>query len=159
MAITIGVCDDNPEQVGVLIQYIRSHHGADWLDVIESTNPETFMVLLQDKKPQIVFLDIDMGGINGISVGERIKTLYKDVVLVYVTAHEKYALEAFDVRAFHYLLKPLTRKRFDEVLEEALKHIEKAPVKSDKTLMIKIKKEVVCLNYGDVVYFENWAIK
>ena len=155
MTITIGVCDDNPQQIGLLIQYINSNHRANEFDIISSTDPEEFLNLIQNKKPQLAFLDIDMGETSGIQLGEKIKALYEDAILVYVTAHEKYALEAFGVRAFHYLLKPLTRKKFDAVLEEALSRIEKAPAKAEKTLTVKTKKETVRLGFGDIVYFEK----
>ena len=159
MAMTIGVCDDNPQQVGLLVQYLNRHPRAAEFDIIQSTDPDDFLKLVQNKMPQLVFLDIDMGAANGISLGEQIKALSKDAVIVYVTAHEKYALDAFGVRAFHYLLKPLTREKFEEVLEEALKYIDTAPVKSDKTLTIKTKKQIICLDYSDIVFFEKTGHK
>ena len=153
--LAIGVCDDNPGQVGLLIQYINGHQRAGDFDIIASTDPEEFLELLVDKKPQLVFLDIDMGQTSGIRLGEKIKALYENTVIVYITAHEQYALEAFGVRAFHYLLKPLTRDQFNEVLEEGIRHIEKASAKTEKTLTVKTKKEVVSLKLSDIIYFEK----
>jgi DNA-binding LytR/AlgR family response regulator len=135
---------------------LNNNQRADAFDVIKSTDPEEFLELLRNKKPQLVFLDIDMGWTNGIRLGEKIKALYEDTVLVYITAYEKYALEAFGVRAFHYLLKPLTREKFNEVLEECVRHIEKVEsVEAVKTLTIRTKKEIVCLNFDDIIYFEK----
>ncbi len=155
MAITIGVCDDNPKQVELLAQYLDSHSMAGEFDVIRSTDPAAFLQSLLDKKPQLVFLDIDMGQTSGIRLGEKIKALYEDTVLVYVTAYENYAVEAFGVRAFHYLLKPLTREKFSEVLEQCLRQVENARDEAEKTLTVKIKKEVVCLNFRDIVIFRK----
>ncbi len=159
MAITIGVCDDNPQQVGLLTSFLRSHHRADEFDLITSTSPAEFLALVRNKAPRLVFLDIDMGETSGIQLGEEIKALYQDAVLVFVTAYENYALEAFGVRAFHYLLKPLTRENFDIVLDEALSFIQSAPVKTEKALTVKTKKEVVHLNFSDIVYFEKMGHK
>ena len=108
VAIQIGICDDNPQQVELLVTYIKKTPGADTFEIIKSTDPEEFLTLAQSRKPQLVFLDIDMGRISGLELGEQIKALYEGTVLVYITAYEKYALEAFGVRAFHYLIKPLT---------------------------------------------------
>jgi DNA-binding LytR/AlgR family response regulator len=155
VAITIGVCDDNPKQVELLAQYLDSHSMAGEFDVIRSTDPAAFLQSLLDKKPQLVFLDIDMGQTSGIRLGEKIKALYEDTVLVYVTAYENYAVEAFGVRAFHYLLKPLTREKFSEVLEQCLRQVENARDEAEKTLTVKIKKEVVCLNFRDIVIFRK----
>ena len=155
VAITIGVCDDNPQQVGLLVQYLNNNQRAAAFDIIKSTDPAEFMELLQNKKPRLVFLDIDMGQTSGIRLGEKIKALNENTVIVYITAHEQYALEAFGVRAFHYLLKPLTRDQFNEVLEEGIRHIEKASAKTEKTLTVKTKKEVVSLKLSDIIYFEK----
>lgn len=164
MAITIGVCDDNPRQVELLSQYLNSNHRADDFDIIKSADPEEFLELLLVKKPQLVFLDIDMGRTSGIRLGEQIKARYEDTVLIYITAYEKYALDAFGVRAFHYLLKPLTREKFNSVLEESIHHLEKARAEEEKTLTVKTltfktKKEVICLNFSDIVFFEKISHK
>ena len=77
------------------------------------------------------------------------------MVLIYVTAHEKYAMEAFGVRAFHYLLKPLTKEAFDRTLDEGLRHVEKPAVKEEPTFTIRTKKEVASLRYSEILYFEK----
>lgn len=101
MVFTIGICDDNSEQVELLKQYVESNQSKNEYEIITSGNTVEFWELYKKTKLQIVFLDIDMGSMNGIRPGDKIKTLYKDAIIVYITAHEKYALEAFRVRAFH----------------------------------------------------------
>ena len=155
--ITIGICDDNFQQVELLEKYINP--GADEYEIIKSTDPEKFLNLVQSRKPQLVFLDIDMGRISGLELGEQIKALYEDTVLVYITAYEKYALEAFGVRAFHYLLKPLTGDKFNDVFREALRLIENVRTKTEKTMTVKTKKEVVSLKLSDIIYFEKLGHK
>ena len=151
--ITIGICDDNSRQVELLEKYINP--GADEYDIIKSTDPEEFLNLAQSRKPQLVFLDIDMGRISGLELGEQIKARYEDTVIIYITAYEKYAVAAFGIRAFHYLLKPLTRETFNDVFREALRHIENARTKTEKTMTVKTKKEVVSLKLSDIIYFEK----
>ncbi len=153
MAIKIGICDDNPQQVELLEKYINP--GADEYEIIKSTDPEEFLNLVQSRKPQLLFLDIDMGRISGLELGEQIKARYEDTAIIYITAYEKYALEAFGVRAFHYLLKPLTGDKFNDVFREALRHIENARTKTEKTITVKTKKEVVSLKLSDIIYFEK----
>lgn len=156
MVFTVGICDDSPEQVELLIQYLNSHAGYDDLTLVRSTDPEKFMSQLEEARPHLVFLDIDMGEINGIQLGEKIKALYENTVIIYITAHEKYALQAYQVRAFHYLLKPLTREKFDQALDEALSIIKKnhdeQPV---KMFSIQVKGEIISLRYSDIYYFEK----
>lgn len=161
MAYTIGICDDNPEQLHLLRKYLDTYsQDTDQFSILESTEPVVFLNMLQASKPHLVFLDIDMGEMNGIQLGDRLKSLYPETAIVYVTAHEKYALEAFRVRAFHYLLKPLTREKFSWVFEEAVRSIkrinENKPV---KTLTIQTKEEIICLAYSDIFYFEKVSHK
>ena len=155
MVIKVGVCDDNPIQVEVVAGYLRSSSWADQLELIESSDPMAFLNLARKTRPQIVFLDIDMGTVNGIQVGQALKAMDEDLVLVYVTAHEKYAVQAFGVRAFHYLLKPLTRDSLTQVLAEGIAQVKKLAAKKQGAFVVKTKKEVVRLKYDEIYCFEK----
>lgn len=155
MTMTIGICDDNPAQLDLMNAYLQSSNRAGNLKVFGSTDPAAFLDLVKVKQPQLVFLDIDMGEINGIDLGAEIKALDEDVVLIYVTAHEKYAVKAFSVRAFHYLLKPLTRASFEQVLDEGIKQVEKLAGKRGGSFVVKTKGEVARLKYGEIACFEK----
>lgn len=71
--------------------------------------------------PQLIFLDIEMPDINGLELALRLAERVPDAEIVFVTAHEEYAVDAFEVAAFDYLLKPVTRERMAKTLER-LKH-------------------------------------
>nr|WP_246620360.1 LytTR family DNA-binding domain-containing protein [Streptomyces corallincola] len=64
----------------------------------------------------VVFLDIDMPGLGGLGVAELLGGLPAPPLIVFVTAHEDFALRAFDLKAVDYLLKPLRRERFAEAV-------------------------------------------
>ena len=159
MTVMIGICDDQPEQIQLLRQYLNSSQNAGEFVIVESTEPQDFLEKLAESKPQLVFLDIDMNGtdgMDGIRLGEAIRSLNEDAVVVYVTAHEEYALEAFRVRAFHYLLKPLTKEKFNPVLEEAFKTIQRnQAAKPEKCFNLQMKGELVSLNCSQIYYFEK----
>ncbi len=72
------------------------------------------------KKPDIVFLDIQMPDADGFDVIQAIG-LRRFPVVVFVTAYDRYALKAFEVHAVDYLLKPFDRSRFEEALQKALR--------------------------------------
>lgn len=156
MAMVIGICDDFPGQVELLLQYLDSYPGNDGFEIVKSMQPQDFLVLLEEKKPQLVLLDIDMGEINGIQLGDSIKALLPDIVIIYITAHEKYAVDAFKVRAFHYLLKPLKKENLFSVLDEAQEYIRsRSAQKAEKSFSIQIKGEFVCIPYSSIFYFEK----
>lgn len=156
MALVIGICDDSAEQVELLLKFLCDYPGNDGFKIVQSTQPKAFLAELEVKKPELILLDIDMGETNGIQLGEQIKALYPDAVVIYITAYEKYALEAFRVRAFHYLIKPLTKEKFIHVMDEALEYIRGRAVSGpEKSFSVQIKGEFISIPYSDIFYFEK----
>lgn len=93
------------------------------IDIVgECANGEEAVAALREKPTQIVFLDVQMPGLDGFAVLESVDR-DKLPVVVFVTAYDAYALKAFEARAFDYLLKPFDRKRFTEVLRRAKSHV------------------------------------
>lgn len=75
------------------------------------------------KSPNLVFLDIQMPGLNGIELSEVLLKLPERPLVVFATAHEEYAVEAFQVEAFDYLLKPFTLERLQKTIERAKRQL------------------------------------
>lgn len=73
-----------------------------------------------ERLPDILFLDIQMPGRNGMEIAEELRKQRSDTILIFVTALSEYVYEAFDVGAFHYLVKPFSDEKLREVLERAL---------------------------------------
>lgn len=80
---------------------------------------------VRDLSPDIVLLDVRMPGMTGFEVVERLQDeLGEDMpVVIVVTAHEEHAVEAFEVRAIDYLLKPFTDERFGEAVKRAIETV------------------------------------
>lgn len=70
-----------------------------------------------EEKPQLVFLDVNMPGINGIDVAKELTALEPKPLIVFITAYDSYALSAFEVSAFDYLLKPVSEERLRNSLD------------------------------------------
>jgi two-component system LytT family response regulator len=78
---------------------------------------------LRELRPDLVFLDVQMPGLDGFGVLQALDDLPLPVV-IFVTAHDRYALKAFEVHALDYLLKPFDRDRFAAALERAKAQIQ-----------------------------------
>ncbi len=103
----------------------------------------------------IVFLDIQMEGMNGIETARMLREKQDGIVLIFVTGIREYVFEALDLYAFHYLLKPVDENKFKEVLERAVGEVEKNGEKK----WLFIKKRNLTLNQADILYIESRAKK
>jgi two-component system response regulator YesN len=92
-------------------------------------------------KPDVVFMDIKMPGIDGIEAIKQIKERHKDIIFVIITAYEyfNYAKEAIDLGVLDYLLKPLNRNKVVEAIKKAIEVIEKRREAMLKELELKEK--------------------
>jgi two-component system LytT family response regulator len=86
--------------------------------VAEARNGTDALVAIRAHRPDVVFLDVQMPGMDGFEVLSAIEAAMRPVI-VFVTAHDDYAIRAFDVHAVDYLLKPFDAARFQLALERA----------------------------------------
>ena len=71
-------------------------------------------------KPDLIFLDIQMPKLNGVDVARKILDTNHNPYIVFVTAYEKYAVDAFEVNAMDYILKPIAEERLEKAMEKIL---------------------------------------
>ncbi|WP_052350316.1 response regulator [Paenibacillus gorillae] len=96
------------------------HLMKDWdnIEVIASyTEPLQAIKEASAQKPDVVFLDINMPELNGLQAAELIQSAYPAADIVFITAHDDFALEAFDVNALDYVLKPIHRARLAKTIQ------------------------------------------
>jgi two-component system, LytTR family, response regulator len=94
----------------------------DWIDCIgEAGDGLSAVKLIDELEPDLLFLDIEMPGINGLEVLGRIK---HEPAVVFTTAYDRYAVTAFELEAIDYLLKPFGTKRLDAALERVKKTLQ-----------------------------------
>lgn len=92
----------------------------DILDVVEAENGNEALELANSQKFDLIFLDIQMPGMSGIEVAEKLK---EEAVIIFATAYDQYAIGAFELNAIDYLLKPFDDERFFKSLEKARQQI------------------------------------
>ena len=116
----IAICDDEVSVVEILEEKIKM--------LLPDAVIEKYLsgeeLILSSCKPDILFLDIQMPGKDGMETARILREDNKDMILIFVTAVEEYVFQAFDVGAFHYLVKPFSDEKLKEVLTKAV-HIVK----------------------------------
>jgi len=112
----IAICDDEKnirELIGnkVRKQYLEA-------EIVFFASGEE--LLLSDMYIDILFLDIQMSGKNGMETARELRQKNKNTIIIFVTAIEEYVFQAFDVGAFHYIVKPIDDVKFIDVLHRAV---------------------------------------
>lgn len=116
---TIIIIDDEEDARDLLKQYIAAHKE---LSIIgEASNGTDAVTIINQLKPDTVFLDIQMPGLNGFEVLTQLEEIPE---VVFSTAYDQYAIKAFEIHAIDYLLKPYGKKRFERALSRILKNQE-----------------------------------
>jgi len=111
---------------------------------------------IKQNKPDLLFLDIQMPGLSGIQIARKIN--YHPLV-IFTTAHSRFAVEGFELNALDYLLKPFDLERFYKAVEKAKERIEsqrvyKATPKEDDFIIVKIEYKNVKIYVPDILYIE-----
>jgi len=131
MKITACLVDDeanNIETLGLLLAHIND------IEVIGSyTSPEVAYLDILRNPPDILFLDVEMPGMNGLDLLKRLPELHTAVV--FVTAHNDYAVQAFKVNAVDYILKPVLFSELHEAIEKVRKRLAANAVKNVKNIL------------------------
>ena len=111
----IAVCDDEKEIRDMFAEKIGQLYPKADLPLYQSGEE----LLLSDNEPDILLLDIKMPGKNGMETARELRKKNKMTIIIFVTALDDFVFQAFDVGAFHYLVKPFDDRKFAEVLQNA----------------------------------------
>jgi DNA-binding LytR/AlgR family response regulator len=149
------IIDDEPIAIRVINTYISK---IDEVEAIGSfTNAFDAMNLLHNKKTDLIFLDINMPGINGI---EFLRSIHNPPEVIFTTAFREYAAEAFDVNALDYLVKPVSMERFLKSINKFLEKKNSAQ-RSDVNLnendyiILKSDKKNFKVKVNEILYIES----
>jgi two-component system LytT family response regulator len=115
MSETVFLVDDEPLARINLRKAIERF--TDWKIVLELENGEGIESYVEQLKPSLIFIDIRMPKRNGLAAVDGISTMDNPPLIVFVTAYSEHAVEAFELYAFDYLLKPFSDERFMQTVD------------------------------------------
>lgn len=151
MGLNIAICDDEK----VIREQIKELSEKEMPDVCAGLYATGDALLAAGKQFDIVFLDIQMEGTDGIETAKRLRQRDEDTILIFITGIREYVFEAFDVAAFHYLLKPIEEEKFREVFRRAGRELEKRKSKRRETVFIKTRNRGFSLEKDSILYIES----
>lgn len=157
MPLTIAICDDNENQISEL-RRLLDEWAADKpfaLVIEEYISAESFLFSYHDKPCDLLLLDIEMRGINGMELAKRLRSNGDMLPIVFITGYSDYISEGYDVEALHYLLKPVSKEKLFAVLD---KYVEKRSVKADE-LLIETTDGATHISVDRITYIEAFGRK
>lgn len=157
MYINILICDDHKTQVDTITSFLKDFNTDYRFKIEPYTCSKELVRDLEKLEIDIAFLDIEMKPYDGIEIGKRIKSLNENAIIIYITRFKDYALNAFEVGAFNYLLKPLTDNRFKTLMIDLLLRYQQIKnfESNEDVLSFRTKENVINLKIGDIYCIEK----
>lgn len=162
MTVQIALCDDETAELNktedILSDYEKKHTDADFMiECFESTEELLYMVGERRYSPDLIFMDIYMPGETGKSAplgmeaARQLRNMGCRAKLIFLTTSKEHALDAFDVEASQYLLKPLQADKLFSLLDRFRKETEEA---REKYILLRVEGTLKKVSLNDIVYCE-----
>lgn len=115
----------------------------------DAANGEAALAIVNDEPPDIVLLDIRMPGMDGIQTAHHMNALNDPPAIVFTTAYDEYAIEAFDARAIGYVLKPVRRAKLEAALAHAARLAGSALREAADAAGVEARRRHICARTTD----------
>lgn len=150
----IAVCDDDKRDIARIKKLVKAYDADNHIVLSISEYESGFELLkaiINGENVDIIFLDINMDDMDGLSVAKRIREIDDDVPIILVTAFMNYALDGYKVKASRFLIKDDLDKTFDECMDDICKDIRK----KSKTIAFNCVEGEMRLKASDIILIET----
>lgn len=151
------IVDDEHNGREIIKSLLITRHSENITEIKTAGSVDEALGVIHDFNPDLVFLDVNMPAKSGFDLLEELGKFRFEVI--FVSAHDQYAIEAFRVNALDYLLKPVDLKAFDEALAKAVTHVKqkKTPsqsLSSNDKIGLTTRDGFVIINLQDIIRCE-----
>lgn len=161
-SIKVLIAEDEAHNRTFLRNILEKHRD---IEVIgEAADGNELLELTVRLKPQVVFVDIEMPELDGLSAVKKLVEKNEDLVVIFVTGHSDFAVEAFELSSFDYILKPFKAERVEKTLDKIRRRLEEQEsdleklstlFKSSDKLYIKCGHELHFIDTNSIYYVEK----
>lgn len=152
----IAICDDEKQICELLKERIHKYYFAKDIEFHILTFESGDQVLEHDlDQIDVLFLDVDMPGRNGMDTARAIREQNKDMLIIFLTAYSEFVFESFKVEAFRYLVKPVSNQELGETLEA----IQQRFYEEEERFNFQFQNEMYSIRYSDIIYIEGMRDK
>jgi len=147
--MNFAICDDTIKEIALIKHILEEHFKGCIID--EFYNGTSLLKHLEGNVPDIVLLDVEMPGINGLETARKIRDCYPQLGLIFITGHSKYALEAFGVYAYDFIVKPVNRER----LVSSVSRLIGRMADYESFIEIQNRGTIFRVNQNDIIFVEK----
>jgi len=154
------VVDDEPLAMDIMESHINKNPNIELIGKCSSALEAA--QLLKHETPDLLLLDIQMPEITGMEFAKTIDT--SQILVVFTTAYQEYAAEAFEINALDYLVKPIPYPRFEAMCTKAMEFVELRKDASEISnapesghIFVKSDQKMLKVNYSEIKYIEAFA--
>lgn len=148
----IALCDDNTAELLNIVSLIKKY-GTEKFETIAISTFQSGAELLeamQNELFDLVFLDILMPGVTGMDAAREIRSYNDNVKIIFLTSSPEFAVESYNVNAYHYLIKPASKETIFPVLDKLIRENDKLC----ECLKIKTNSSVFVIPFNHIEYME-----
>lgn len=146
----IAICDDEKEWQGILSTLLNEYGAERHEDIFITYFNNGRSLVESEKKFDIIFMDYQMDKLNGIEAARKINALNNGGIIIFVSAYTNVALDAFEVRAYRFLAKPINREKLFKAIDDYRTEMD-----SDNFLIFKTHDGTVRIRVSEIVYVEG----
>ena len=148
----IAVCEDNNIVAAFMEDYIASMDAENIEYEIFTSGDDLIHYMEQENVTfNILFMDIEMPGRNGIETSAYVREKDKYALIIFITDHKEYVYEVFDVLPFRFLIKPVTREALNLVMKKVFEHFNL----TKQVFFFKQNKTQLQVAFDEIIYFEG----
>ncbi len=153
--MNIAICDDDVKAIGQMERIVAACFGGNTssyrCDAYLSGNELLRHLQETGDRYQLYIMDIEMPGKSGLDVAEYIRKTDHEDIIIFTTSHSEMMQEAFDVVAYHFLIKPIDEAKAVQVITRGIDHLEE----KQRFFQFKCGKRTSVVNYSEIYYFES----
>lgn len=147
-SITCIAIDDEPLALTIISKFCQRKGG---INLSVFSEPLTGIQAIHDQQPDLVFLDIEMNGMNGLDIAQKLPS---KCIFIFTTAHAQFALKGFDLDATDFLHKPFAYERFSTAVDKAIRRIEATQNQVPEEIIVKQEYNNIIIPVSDILYIE-----
>lgn len=147
------ICDDEQRYCQIVKEYILSNFDENSEGIIDTFNSAKELVSFCLKnEPDILFLDIELGDMNGIELAKYLRSEFPSLIIVYITNYPDYVFSSFETEPLSFLTKPINHFQFNKTYQRILKKY----IEIHKSITVKWQNDSINLEIKDICYIEGY---